>query len=213
MGRRKARSVVGSSGEYAGFGKDTVNSAKLATVLVIACSISGNSAVFASEAVANDSASCSALFHILTSLPNNEQAQSVAIMMGEVYRAHESDRLNQSVSNGDVHAARDKAEVELAELYRKWPGAVVDQYLQCNSWRAAIVTHVNESSVVAANQSVVEESIMSVPGIPDTPSVDSATRGMISEAIASAFDSWEESRPARDSFKSDLIELAGKEQG
>ena len=143
--------------------------------------------------IADEAIRCSGLFYLLTAIPGNQAATQVAMMMGEVYRAHASKLTGKGINNGDLLAARDETAEALRSEYKENPGSITDLVLRCNSWRASIATAfqdtVKESTNGSLSESDTERFMLSLSGPMETPSVPAGDRLSIEEAIRQAMDS------------------------
>lgn len=145
------------------------------------------------KSVADEAIRCSGLFYLLTAIPENQAATQVAIMMGELYRAHASELMGKEVSNGDVLSARDETAEALRAEYDANPDGVTDLALRCNSWRASIAATfqdaVRESKDGTLSESDTEKFMLSVTAPIETPSVPGGDRLSIDEVIRRAMES------------------------
>jgi hypothetical protein len=144
------------------------------------------------KSVADEAIRCSGLFYLLTAIPENQAASQVAIMMGELYRAHASELMGKEVSNGDVLTARDETAEALRAEYDANPDGVTDLALRCNSWRASIAATFQDAvreSKDGTLESDTEKFMLSVTAPLDTPSVPEGDRLSIDEVIRQAMES------------------------
>ncbi len=143
--------------------------------------------------VADEALRCSGLFYLLTAIPGNQAATQMAMMMGEVYRAHASELTGKGISSGDVLTARDETAEALRSEYNDNPDSVTDLALRCNSWRASIAATfqdaVRESTDGSLSESDTEKLMLSLTAPIETPSVPAGDRLSIDEAIRQAMDS------------------------
>jgi len=121
---------------------------KLKILLILLLSVvstTGHTLTSTKESRADDALTCTGLFYIMTSIPEPEELNhlytKLVMIMREIYANLESDKQNKSLSNGEISKAKDKAALKLGKLYDKYPEKVVDEYIQCNAWRADIAKH------------------------------------------------------------------------
>jgi hypothetical protein len=163
-------------------------SVTLLTTLLSSPSIATEESTVADEAIR-----CSGLFYLLTAIPGNQAATQMAMMMGEVYRAHASELTGKGISNGDLLTARDEAADALRSEYNDHPDRVTDLALRCNSWRASIAATfqdaIRESPDGSLSESDTENLMLSLKAPNETLSVPPEDRLSIDEVIQQAMDS------------------------
>ena len=163
------------------------------SVAIAVCVTLPHTQAVADKEIAAEAIRCSALFYVLTALPDNAVAQSMGMMMGHIHKVHHGHTSGATMNNGELVQARDSAARELSVLHAAEPTEVVDQYLRCNIWRAALATYFQESGLFAAsNEEVASRLILGVPPAPETPEVPTMDRKMITNAMSNAFESWAE---------------------
>lgn len=163
------------------------------SVALLTAFLSSPSIATEESTVADEAIRCSGLFYLLTAIPGNQAATQVAMMMGEVYRAHASELTGKGISNGDFLTARDETAEALRSEYNDNPDRVTDLALRCNSWRASIATTfqnaVRESTDGSLSESDTDKFMLSLKAPNETPSVPPEDRLPIDEVIRQAMDS------------------------
>ena len=163
------------------------------SVALLTAFLSSPSIATEESTVADEAIRCSGLFYLLTAIPGNQAATQLAMMMGEVYRAHASELTGKGISNGDLLAARGETAEALRSEYNDNPDRVTDLALRCNSWRASIATTfqnaVRESTDGSLSESDTEKLMLSLRAPNETPSVPPEDRLSIGEVIRQAMDS------------------------
>jgi len=90
----------------------------------------------------NDALTCAGMFYIMTAIGEpkelNEIFTRTTMMMSSIYAKLNFIRTNDSLTNGEISRAKDKAYLRLIELYGKDSEKVINEYIQCNTWRADI---------------------------------------------------------------------------
>ena len=162
-------------------------------MVIFVCTVLLHASAMADEDVAAEAIRCSALSYVLTALPDNASAQSMGMMMGHIHKVHHVHTSGATMSNGELSQARDSAARKLSALHDAEPMKVVDQYLRCNSWRAALAEYFQETGLLAAsNEEVANRVVLGVPPAPETPEVPAMDRTMIANVMSNAFESWSE---------------------
>ena len=97
----------------------------------------------------NDALTCSGLFYILTAITEpkefNKAVAATSNLMKIIYGQLNFIRTNDSLTNGEIGREKSMASLRLGELYDKNPEGVVNEYIQCNSWRADISKQLQKS--------------------------------------------------------------------
>lgn len=152
----------------------------------------------ADAGVADASIRCSGLYYVLTSLPNNPTAKDLGVVMGNVFKIHQSDATGRKLSNRDMLRARDNAAVELGSLYAKAPAEVVELYLQCNRWSRQVASYLDDSGVFTASNTVnegeINQIVLAAPRFPEPVTVPGDNRQEGEQAIAQAFELWTDNK-------------------
>ena len=173
--------------------KQKIAGAFLLLVVLASCDDRGALPQPTETTVAAEAIRCSGLFYLMTAIPGNQQATQMAMMMGEVYRAHASELTGEGISNSDLLTARDEAAEALRSEYNDHPDKITDVALRCNSWRASIAATfqdaVRESRDGSLSESDTENLMLSLKAPNETPSVPPGDRLSIDEVIRQAMDS------------------------
>jgi hypothetical protein len=90
----------------------------------------------------NDALTCSGLFYILTSISEPKELNKIFVsssrIMSLIYGQLNFIRTSDSLTNGEIGREKSMASLRLGKLYDKNPERVVNEYIQCNSYRVDI---------------------------------------------------------------------------
>ncbi len=90
----------------------------------------------------NDALTCMGLFYIMTAISEPEELNKLFMhssrMMGLIYGNLNFIRTNDPLTNGEISKAKNKTALRLVDLHDTNKRKVVNEYIQCNAWRADI---------------------------------------------------------------------------
>ena len=151
--------------------------------------------------IRDDAISCSAVYYVMTSLPDQPPAYGRAMvtlgqMMTAIYSVHESKLTGKRVLNGEVIKLRDNKAKELAELYKKEPDAVVNEYLLCDLWRQAIAKYASKQQgdniLASKDEGKMQKFMLNIPRAPDRDDLNLKPTDKVKDAVNMSFKTWVE---------------------
>jgi len=143
------------------------------------------------ESRSDDALTCSAIFSILTATPEpkelNTLVTKLAIIMRSVYVNLEKDFKDNPPSNRLISEIRDKRLLELGKLYDKNSEDLVNEYIQCNAWRADISEQIQNNKPL--------EEVMKNPPIPHSMNniiLSEVKREVVKNQLVTAMRNWDD---------------------
>jgi len=108
----------------------------------------------------SDALTCSGLFYILTTISEPKELNKVFIgssrLMSLIHGQLNFVRTNDSLTNGEISRAKAKSSLRMGELYDKNPEKAVNEYIQCNSWRADISKQLQKTKSTQEIEDVIK---------------------------------------------------------
>jgi len=138
---------------------------------------------------ADDALTCTGVFYILTSIAEpkglNQVFAKLTQTMQTIYGSLDFIDSNHSLTYGELAEAKDKESLRLGKLYDIDSEAVVNEYIQCNAWRADI------SKQIQKNKSL--EEVIKNPPVPrsiDNIGISKDKREVYENHLATAMKIW-----------------------
>jgi|SaaInlV_165m_DNA_1040744.scaffolds.fasta_scaffold43869_3 hypothetical protein len=108
----------------------------------------------------NDALTCSGLFYVLTSISEPKELNKIFMgsskLMTLIHGQLNFIRTGDSLTNGEIGREKSMASLRLGELYDKNPERVVNEYIQCNSWRADISKQLQKSKSTKELEKIIK---------------------------------------------------------
>jgi TPR repeat protein len=142
------------------------------------------------ESRTDDALTCTGVFYILTSIAEpkglNQVFAKLTRTMQMIYGSLDFIDSNHSLTYGELAEAKDKESLRLGKLYDIDSEAVVNEYVQCNAWRADIAKQIqeNESSEEIIKNPPVSRSV-------DSINISKDKRDVYRSQLATAMKNWD----------------------
>ena len=150
-----------------------------------------------SQTIATQATECSALYMILTSIPNDvlpgvgKAFTDLGQTMGMIQAANMARSTGVTVSNGEVSREKSIQMDQLGGTFDRDPTGIYDLYYKCDQWRIEIATLYQSQNVTSESQ--IEDLINSVGTRPVSFSIDAENEQKVRLLIDLSFDYWTKS--------------------